>query len=506
MEKTKVNIIWFKRDLRTRDHLPLRRAVANGLPTILLYIYEPSIMSLPQHSIRHWSFIYQCFENLRKDGLEINVLYWESIPIFKKLISTYSVVNIFSHLEVGLKKTYDRDASLRTLFSNNNIPWMEFSSDGIIRGKKDRIGWEENWYEEMEKPLIRTDVGKLKQLRIPNNVVGNNLEKLNSEIKNKNKNFQIGGEDYAFDELDHFMNERGFNYLSNLSYIEKSRIWSSRLSVYLSYGCLSLREVYQAAKLFETDTREGNNYRKFIIRLFWRSHYIQKLETEWNLEFRATNTSLEYDERDVDEELLEAFLLGKTGFPLIDASMRCLRETGFINFRQRAMLVTFATFTLWLDWKKIAVELAALFLDFEPGIHYGQIHLQAGLTGYHTLRIFNPTIQAEKFDRQGIYIKKWLPELNGVPVPYLFQVWNLSEEQQEKFKCKIGEDYPFPIVDYEIATTLAKSYYWKLRNREEVLNLLPDIFNKFCLPKNIGKYTASMEFNLSEIKSNKKKN
>jgi deoxyribodipyrimidine photo-lyase len=114
--------------------------------------------------------------------------------------------------------------------------------------------------------------------------------------------------------------------------------------------------------------------------------------------------------------------------------------------------------------------------------------MQAGMTGYHPLRIFNPIIQAEKYDDYADFIKKWIPELSQVPKEIVHKPWELTIMEQNFYQCEIGRDYPKPIVNYHEATQKAKDLYWKWRQRADVKNRLPEIWERFSLPEDISNY------------------
>ena len=162
-----------------------------------------------------------------------------------------------------------------------------------------------------------------------------------------------------------------------------------------------------------------------------------------------------------------AFAAGRTGFPMVDACMRCLDETGWINFRMRAMLVSFASYDLWLHWRPTAQLLARRFLDFEPGIHFSQCQMQAGTTGINSVRIYSPTKQLVDQDPRGEFVRRWVPELAGVPTAHLAEPQRMSVAEQDRAGCRIGVDYPAPIVDHVRAVREAKRRVGEVRRRAE---------------------------------------
>lgn len=493
MDKKPINIVWLKRDLRLRDHVPLKRAIEAGRPLLLMYFFEPSLMAAPQYATRHWRFTWESLQDLQRQlqafGIPFYILNAEVVPALQRLAESYHIAGLFSHQETGLKATFDRDRAVQRFCRARNIPWYEFPQDGVVRGRRHRKGWWEQWQDYFTAPLEHPDCSRLQPLRLPMGILRSIAgSPLPAVFREPALAFQPGGETPARRYLHGFLEERSTRYARDLSKPLASRRGCSRLSPYLAYGNISPREVWQWAERHKRRPGLARPLAFFQDRLWWRSHYMQKLESEWQIEVRAINPTLDALDRGYNEELFRAWAEGRTGFPIIDASMRCLHANGWLNFRMRAMLVTFVTFTLWQDWKAAAVHLARLFLDFEPGIHYGQFQMQAGLSGYHPLRIFSPILQTEQYDPDGAFIYRYLPELQGIPAPLLAAPWTMTTMEQQFYSYRPGSDYPVPLVDYETTTRQARERYWAFRQQPAVREYLPELWKRHCLPKNIEKY------------------
>jgi deoxyribodipyrimidine photo-lyase len=175
---------------------------------------------------------------------------------------------------------------------------------------------------------------------------------------------------------------------------------------------------------------------------------VQKLEQQPEMETRCLHPVFEgMREPYFNPAFLTAWQEGKTGYPLVDACMRSLHRNGWINFRMRAMLVSFASYDLWLDWRLTAPFLARLFTDYEPGIHYAQFQMQSGVTGMNAIRLYNPIKQSEEHDPEGVFIRKYVPELKDVPEEFIHEPWLMAEPP---------DNYPAPIVDHEIVSRFAR--------------------------------------------------
>lgn len=484
-DRTMINIVWFKRDLRLSDHAPITQAFSSGLPTLMIYNFEPQLRSDPHYSDRHWQFVWQSItdinQQLKRYGGKVYHFSEPMIQLLKRLALKYQFT-LYSHQEIGLSNTFDRDREIADWCRAECIPWHEYPSGAVIRGLSNRENWESHWKETMTIAPEIPNWGRYQPLELEQYTE----PELPDSYQLPNTLFQKGGPTQARETLRSFLSGRGLGYRRSVSSPSESRVHCSRLSPYLAWGNLSLRQVYQYTQqhIFNSGGFHSSWHKPlgaFKSRLHWHCHFIQKFESQCIMEHEPLNPGYkDYPYRtdsQVNEDV-QRWAAGNTGIPLVDASMRCLKQTGYINFRMRAMLVSFVTHHLNIDWRLASIPLAQYFLDFEPGIHYPQVQMQASVTGINTVRIYNPIKQSIDRDAKGVFIKQWCPELNHLDEEQIHEPWQHSASNVPN-----KNQYPEPMIDLKKAAKEARDRLWTFRKRDEVQNAIPEILRRHISPK-----------------------
>lgn len=466
-----VQVVWFKRDLRVRDHEPLVEAAKSG-PVLPLYIVEPGLWKLADSAAQHWAFIRASLDELRTAtallGAPLIVRKGDAIDVLDGLHrEVRGIHTIWAHEETGNDWTFARDRSVIVWARTNRVGLRELPRDLVVRRLASRDDWGTVAKARAARPLLPVprrleaatqfagapiDLGVLPEAT----ELGLSVEEPAGAAGN------IAGEREARRTIDSFLAGRCAGYEKKLSSPVSAWDSCSRLSSHLTFGTISLREVMARTQraISESPTNRFS-LKAFEERLHWRSHFVQKLEDEPSLENASYVRSfdgirLDPTSSSLGADRFAAWTEGRTGYPMVDACMRSLNATGWINFRMRAMLVSFASYDLWLDWRYTAPFLARAFIDYEPGIHYPQVQMQSGTTGINTIRIYEPVKQGLDHDPTGDFVRRWVPELGGLDGAAVHQPWMAADSL-----WGLPSGYPARIVDHADAVASA----WKTIDR-----------------------------------------
>lgn len=462
---------WVKRDFRVTDNHCLYQATQSSDEVIPFFCWEPSMLEADDFGSFHlqaqWQALNGLSASLQKRDSGIRVRTGEVVDELELLLRIYPFQRIRSYQETGNDLSFRRDLAVRAWCKARGVDWVESVGNTVVRGMS---------VAEKRQAIGKGPRGRLAIFPIPKNICPPREKVLFSpptkwkDLLTQFSKFsaplsasvQMVNERSSWDTLNSFLQDRGRGYSGGISSPNTAFTSGSRLSPHLAWGTISLASVFDALdqRREELSDQKGRNpwrqsLRAFESRLHWRDHFIQRLEGSPGMEFCSLNPAYDSIEYDDDSGHLAAWISGQTGYPMVDACMRCLSETGFMNFRMRAMVVSFACFGLHLSWKKIHGPLARIFLDYEPGIHLSQLQMQAGITGINAIRVYSPSKQFLDHDAQGEFVKRWVPELRDYTPVEIAHAEELSIKQ-----------YPSPIVSLKDRAREMKEQIFMIRKSE----------------------------------------
>ena len=489
---SKLDLVWFKRDLRLVDHAAAS-ASADARGVLGLYVFEPGYWQAPDTSARQFEFLCDSLRELERQliarGGSLEVHVGEVGEVLRGLHARHPLGAVRSHEESGNGWTYARDRRVALILRELGLPWHEYRQFGVVRGLQRRQGWAQQWEALIGSPSPAKEAGtrwvrgngqleaciaQMRQCMTPDSCAGR----------------QTGGRSEGLQLLDSFLSHRGLAYHRQMSSPLSAAAACSRLSAHLSLGTLSLREIVHAVRAKRAQLRaqvqlppelatQPRALQAFESRLHWHCHFMQKLETEPQIEFRNIHRGFDgMREGEFDDQRFAAFCEARTGWPFVDACLRMLDHEGWINFRMRAMLMAVSSYHLWLHWRQPALFLARRFVDYEPGIHYSQAQMQSGVTGINIPRIYNPIKQSQDQDPDGRFIRHWLPELAALPATRIHAPFQMSLTEQQRHGVILDRDYPRPIVDHEQAAREARARLTAWRRRPGMYEQSREVMDK----------------------------
>jgi deoxyribodipyrimidine photo-lyase len=475
-----LQVVWLKRDLRLHDHRPLYEASLRSPGNVMvMFIAEPTIWQNGDLSVRHLQFVEQSLaemaEGLMNAGIPLYTAVAEMEQTLTAILERFGPFRLLAHEEHGTPHTYARDLRVHRWMRMRGLEFTEYAPFGVTRRLPSRDQFQVLWEQKMGEPLLPAPSFSGAHREWPDELRPLRRALDFAELRDVPgiplQSGQRGGERLAQATFADFLRDRCARYQSHISKPYDAMHSCARISAYLAWGNLSMREVVQRTREMLQSTTVGRrrHLEAFLSRLHWHCHFIQRIEDDADIAVRTMNSAFE-GLRGEDEEIFQRWLEGQTGFPLIDAAMRALAQTGWLHFRGRAMVVSFICNTLMHDWRRPAQALAQRFLDYEPGIHFSQVQMQAGTTGFNTIRIYNPLKQSMEHDCDGRFIKLFVPALRALPSEQVHEPWKHVDVNM------LG--YYSPIVDLTEANRIARERLWSVRGRTKATSETQQLLDK----------------------------
>ncbi|WP_152287861.1 cryptochrome/photolyase family protein [Flavicella marina] len=422
-KKQKLNIFWFRRDLRLQDNCALSNALSSGLPVLSIFIFDEKILSeLPKDDARV-SFIYQNLKNinksLHKKSSSLLIKKGKPEDIWEELIETFDINAVFTNEDYE-PYAIKRDLQVASLLQKKNISFHSFK-DQVIFEKNDILKndgkpytvytpYKNKWRSQFHEALLNEYSTENTGSFLKETFDFPTIESIGfSTLKTKVVDFTI-------DALDNYEQERNIPSIDKTSY----------LSPHLRFGTVSIRKIISKIKHNEV----------FLNELIWREFFMQILYHFPKVVARNFKEKYDFIAWRNNREDFEKWKTGSTGYPFVDAGMRQLNQTGYMHNRVRMIVAGFLTKHLLIDWKWGEAYFAEKLLDYELASNNGNWQWSAG-TGCDAapyFRVFNPTEQVKKFDPELKYIRKWIPEFDSL-------------------------EYPLPMVEHKFARERALSTY-----------------------------------------------
>jgi len=408
----KFNIFWFRRDLRTDDNAGFSKALQKRGNVLPLFIFDSAILDkLEDKKDRRVSFIQLQLQKLKRyfeqSGSSLLVKYGKPVEVFEALLREYEILAVYANHDYEPYATM-RDAEVKKMLEKNNVLFKTFKDQVIF--EKSEVVKDDGKPYTVFTPFSRKWLAALNESDLaphPSGLLTENLFK--TEPLNDLNILDLGFEYEDFDFPDQKINEE------MLKNYDKTRDFpsingTSGLSVHLRFGTISIRNlVKNALKLNQT----------FLNELIWREFYMMILWHFPAVVEKAFKPKYDRVSRVNDEKHFEAWCEGKTGYPIVDAGMRQLNQTGFMHNRVRMIVAGFLTKHLLIDWRWGEAYFAKKLLDFELSSNNGgwQWAAGSGCDAVPYFRVFNPELQTKKFDPEFRYIKKWVPEFQELNYP-----------------------------------------------------------------------------------------
>ncbi len=472
-----LKVFWFRKDLRLEDNTALKTFIENTESTDeILFLYIKNKNKFEYYGEKRINFLYQSLSELKHDlkekGFNLFIAEGKSFDVFKKLKGEAKEIEIYANEQVE-PYCIRRDGKIKEiipsfrLYKDNTIfPLGEIKNgegkfysvftpfkNKFLSDLKSEYCSKQNYSFESIKDVKEFKPKKLKEF----------------DLKFSEYGFIKGGRSEAVRLLKLFYDKKMTSYKEQRDLPDE--YGTSFLSAHIHFGTIGIREVFRTAFNKQAKTKnaaENESVNTWIKELIWREFYYNI--TFHNPRIIVDSFRPEYDNLkwNYDERLFKIWCEGKTGYPIVDAGMRQLNETGWMHNRVRMITAMFLTKDLFMDWRLGEKYFADNLIDLDFSSNNGgwQWSSSTGCDAQPYFRIFNPVLQSKKFDAGGSYIKKYIPELKDVDAEYIHEPWQHEEVLKEKYGIKLGKDYPLPIVVHSEIKEKIISEFKRIQNKK----------------------------------------
>lgn len=472
---------WVRRDARIEDNAALAAAAAAALTgggsLAVIYVYDPQRCQRAIHA-SHIEFINEGLVELdltlkrRNRNGQVVFRIGGTAEVLQGLSEEAGpICGLHSHSVVGDLADQLIDAEVRAWCCATGVSWIQHDQYGLRLQEASQLEELEDGERRQlhaQEPPARcpATLPRFAALAAGSPVPPEELGLLGARRPEQER----GGEAAAQEFLRTWVTARGEAYNAEKSAPLLAWSSNSRLGPFLAWGHISLRSVKRAVEAKQAGLAEVRveRHRKrwqaslleISSRLDLRVAFMQGILDVPEMVAEPRHPSFEeVRSRVLDAEtakVRDAWLQGRTGYPMVDACMRCLQRSGWLNMRMRALVLSFAAYDLFLDWRVFADELAELMLDYEPGIHYYQLQSGSGTDGIE-YRMYNPTKQLWDNDPTGEFVRRYVPELSPCPLQHLAEPWMMPLQEQIACGVVVGDAYPAPIVNHTEALRRARA-------------------------------------------------
>jgi deoxyribodipyrimidine photo-lyase len=468
----KTVIWWIRRDLRLSDNLALAAAMSRADVVFPVFILDPKLLTSPQASQNRNGFLFDGLRlldsDLRQRGSALIVRKGEPLEVLHLLCRETGAVRIFAQADVS-PYSRQRDGRVSSELPLTLTPGVTVHSPEILL-KPDGTPYivftpfSRKWHSlafpgrPMPAPERFSSPPQLVSLDVPDSP------------KSASISIFKAGESDALKRLEAFVDSDIYHYYEGRDRMDLNG--TSGLSPYFKFGMLSARQAVWAAReagARAQDTASRKGVETWLNELIWREFYATVLYYYPDVLRTAFRPELRKIRWHEDTAGFTAWTEGRTGYPVVDAAMRQLNASGWMHNRARMITASFLVKDLLIDWHRGERYYMKHLLDGDPASNNGGWQWIAG-TGTDAapyFRIFNPVLQGKKFDPRGTFVRKWVPELSAVPDAFIHTPWVMPDYVQSQTGCRIGKNYPAPIVDHATARQYALEAYRKEKNGQD---------------------------------------